>query len=153
MAESLHYRDLLRLLNDCRVEYLIVGGYAVMKYTEPLYTKDLDVWVRSSPENSARVFDALAKFGAPLQHDEITSETFSRDNIVYQIGVAPVRIDVLTSITGVRFTEAWSRRVSGNLFGVAVNFISVDDLIANKDAAGRSSDLKHLKQFRSDEDQ
>src|SRR5215471_14384024 len=98
MAESPHYKELLRILNDYEVEYLIVGGYAVMKYTEPRYTKDLDVWVHNSSQNSVRLFHALAKFGAPLKHDGVTPETFTHEKIVYQIGVAPVRIDILTNI-------------------------------------------------------
>ena len=146
MAESPHYKELLQLLNEFEVEYLIVGGFAVMKYGEPRYTKDLDVWVRNSPENSVRVVGALQKFGAPLSHDGITSETFSEKQVVYQIGVAPVRIDVLTEITGVEFGCAWSRRVESTFFGVPVHFISFDDLVANKQALGRGSDLKDLKQ-------
>ncbi len=78
MAENPHYKDLLLALNRFEVEYLIVGGYAVMKYTEPRYTKDLDVWVHNSPQNSARLFQVLAAFGAPLQHDGITPETFAK---------------------------------------------------------------------------
>src|SRR5258708_2251566 len=110
MAEAPHYKELLQLLREHHVEYLIVGGYAVMKYTEPRYTKDLDVWVNNSAQNSARVFDALVKFGAPLKHDGITPETFTQNSVVYQIGVAPVRIDFLTHITGVEFADAWRGR-------------------------------------------
>ena len=150
MAESPHYKELLQLLNAYQVEYLIVGGYAVMKYTEPLYTKDLDVWVHNSPDNSARLFNALAQFGAPLKHDGITTETFGRENIVYQIGVAPLRIDILTSITGVQFADAWSKRVESDFFGVPVHLISLGDLIANKGASGRRSDVEHLRQIRRD---
>jgi len=146
MAESPHYRELLQLLNEFEVEYLIVGGFAVMKYGEPRYTKDLDVWVYNSPQNSFRVVGALTKFGAPLDHDGITSETFAEKQVVYQIGIAPVRIDILTEITGVEFADAWRKRVASTFFGVAVHFISLDDLVANKQALGRSSDLKDLKQ-------
>ena len=110
--ESPHYRELLHTLNVFEVEYLIVGGYAVMKYTEPRYTKDLDVWVGNSPRNSVRLYDALAKFGAPLKHDGVTPETFTKDKIVYQIGVAPVRIDISTHIDGVTFDTAWKNRVA-----------------------------------------
>jgi len=84
MAEKPHYRELLQLLNDFEVEYLIVGGYAVMKYGEPRYTKDLDVWVRNSAPNSIRVVAALKQFGAPLDHDGITAETFTGKQVVYQ---------------------------------------------------------------------
>jgi hypothetical protein len=88
------------------------------------------------------VVGALTKFGAPLEHDGITSETFAEKQVVYQIGIAPVRID----ITGVEFPDAWRKRVASTFFGVPVNFISLDDLVANKQALGRSSDLKDLKQ-------
>jgi len=118
-----------------------------MKYTEPRYTKDLDVWVRKSIENSARLFKALAAFDAPLQSDGITPETFTR-NVVYQIGIAPVRIDILTSISGVEFTDAWARRVQSAIFEVPVQFISLDDLIVNKQAAGRISDVEHLQEIK-----
>jgi predicted nucleotidyltransferase len=135
----------LKLLNEFEVEYLIVGGFAVMKYGEPRYTKDLDVWVHNSAQNSLRVVGALKKFGAPLEHDGITSETFTGKQVVYQIGIAPVRIDILTEITGVQFPDSWGKRVASTFFGVPVNFISLDDLVTNKKALGRSSDLKDLK--------
>ena len=146
MAENPHYRELLQLLNEFEVEYLIVGGFAVMKYGEPRYTKDLDVWVHNSPQNSARVVGALRKFGAPLEHDGITTETFTGRQLVYQIGIAPVRIDVLTEITGVEFPDAWGKRVASTFFGVPVHFISLDDLMANKRALGRIKDHEDLKQ-------
>jgi len=130
MTESPHYKELLQALNDCQVEYLIVGGYAVMKYTEPRYTKDLDVWVHNSPPNAERLFQALAKFGAPLQNDGVTPATFLQEGVVYQIGVAPVRIDILTQITGVQFAGAWRGRIPSTIFGVPVNLISLEDLIA-----------------------
>ena len=113
MAESPHYRELLQLLNEFEVEYLIVGGFAVMKYGEPRYTKDLDVWVHNSPQNSVRVVEALKKFGAPLEHDQITPDTFNQKQVVYQIGIAPVRVDILSEITGVKFPGAWYRRDIG----------------------------------------
>jgi hypothetical protein len=130
MAENPHYRELLQLLNEFEVEYLIVGGFAVMKYGEPRYTKDLDVWVHNSRQNSVRVVEALTKFGAPLKHDGITAQTFTEKQLVYQIGIAPVRIDILTEITGVQFADAWGRRVASTFFGVPVHFIALDDLLA-----------------------
>jgi hypothetical protein len=145
MAENPHYKELLQLLNEFEVEYLVVGGFAVMKYGEPRYTKDLDVWVNNSRQNSGRIVAALKKFGAPLEHDEITAETFTEKQVVYQIGIAPVRVDILTEITGVDFPDAWSKKVASTFFGVPVHFISLDDLVANKQALGRSSDLKDLR--------
>ena len=150
MAENPHYKELLQLLNEFEVEYLIVGGFAVMKYGEPRYTKDLDVWVHNSPQNSARLVGALKKFGAPLEHDGITEETFTDKQLVYQIGIAPVRVDILTEITGVQFPDAWRERVASTFFGVPVHFISWDDLVTNKQALGRSSDLKDLRQSSKD---
>jgi len=148
MAENLHYRELLQLLNEFEVEYLIVGGFAVMKYGEPRYTNDLDIWVGNSPHNAHRVVGALKKFGAPLEHDRITAETFT-EKVVYQIGIAPVRIDILTEITAVRFDDAWRNRVVSTFFGIPVNFISLNDLMTNKKALGRTSDLKDLRQNRT----
>ncbi|MGO9939682.1 MAG: nucleotidyltransferase [Terracidiphilus sp.] len=145
MAESPHYKELLQLLNEFEVEYLIVGGYAVMKYGEPRYTKDLDVWVRNSAQNSIRVVAALKQFGAPLDHDVITAETFTGKQVVYQIGIAPVRVDILTEITAVEFSDAWQRKVASTFFGIPVHFISLDDLLTNKRALGRDSDLTDLK--------
>jgi hypothetical protein len=146
MAENPRYRELLQLLNQFEVEYLIVGGYAVMKYGEPRYTKDLDVWVHNSAPNSMRVVQALKKFGAPLDQDGIVAETFAGKQVVYQIGVAPVRVDILTDITAVEFSEAWKKKVAGSFFGVPVHFISRDDLLTNKRALGRDIDLTDLKQ-------
>jgi len=145
MAENPHYKELLQLLNEFEVEYLIVGGFAVMKYGEPRYTKDLDVWVHNSARNSLRVVGALNKFGAPLEHDGITAQTFTEKQVVYQIGIAPVRIDILTEITGVEFPSAWRKRVASTFFGVPVHFISLDDLMANKQALGRAIDVRDLK--------
>ena len=148
MAGSPHFKELLEIFNRHEVEYLIVGGYAVMRYSEPRYTKDLDVWVSSSVENSGKVFQALAQFGAPLHHDGVTEDTFTK-RVVYQLGVVPVRVDVLTHIDGVEFEEAWRNRAASTMFGVPVHFISIDDLIANKRAVGRSSDLADLDQIRN----
>ena len=146
MAENPHYKELLQLLNEFQVEYLIVGGFAVMKYGEPRYTKDLDVWVGNSAQNSQKVVQALESFGAPLDKDGIAPETFTEKQVVYQIGIAPVRIDILTEITGVEFADAWKKRVASTFFGVPVHFISFDDLVTNKRALGRSSDLRDLSQ-------
>jgi hypothetical protein len=136
-------QTLLCLLNELEVEYLIVGGFAVMKYGEPRYTKDLDVWVRNSAKNSVCVVEALAKCGIPLDHDGINAGT--EKQVCCQIGVARARTDVLTEITGVEFSDAWSKRVASTFFGVPVHFISLDDLVTDKQAMGRSDDLKDMK--------
>src|SRR5215472_2547033 len=109
--------------------------------------KTLNVWVGDSPSNSARLYQALARFGAPLEHDGITPETFAEEEIVYQIGVSPLRIDISNHIDGVTFGAAWQNRVQGSIFGVPVHFISLSDLIANNQSSGRKSDLEHLKRI------
>lgn len=101
------YKNLLKSLNAAGVRYLVVGGYAVMAYTEPRYTKDLDIWIDPERANANAVFRALAEFGAPLRG--VTAEDFTQHEIFYQLGVDPVRIDILTSVAGVEFTNAWER--------------------------------------------
>ena len=139
MSESSDFKELLRIFNEGRVEYLIVGGYAVMKHSEPRYTKDLDVWVEASPENAARVFHALKEFGAPLSN--IHEQDFTKEDLVYQIGVAPNRVDILMGISGIRFHEAWLSRVEGDFDGIPAQFISRRELIVAKRAAGRPQDV------------
>lgn len=148
MAENPDFKELLQLLNAASADYLLVGGYAVMEYSEPRYTKDLDIWVRNSVDNSAKVYRALLEFGAPLEADTVTQETFSEDEVVYQIGIVPNRIDILTTLSGLKFENAWPNRRLSEMFGVPVNFISLGDLIANKEATGRREDTLHLKELR-----
>ena len=140
------FAELLRNLESFQVKYLIVGGHAVMLYTEPRYTKDLDIWVEASEENSGRVFQALAAFGAPLK--ELAPADFAKEGSFYQLGRPPARVDVLMSIDGVRFEEAWPRRQVGTFGGVNANFISREDLIRNKLATGRALDLHDAEQLR-----
>ena len=147
MAENPDYKELLQLLTEFDVRYLIVGGYAIMKYAEPHYTKDLEIWIENSAENSLHLFEVLKRFGAPLESDKITPATFTQSDLTYQIGIAPVRIDILTRITNVQFPDAWEKRVSGTMFSVPVHFLSLDDLITNKQATGRSSDLEQLRKI------
>lgn len=139
MSVSSDFKDLLRLFNDYRVKYLIIGGYAVIKYAEPRYTKDLDVWIRADQDNATAVFQALREFGAPLAG--MTVDDFAHEGYFYQMGVPPVRVDILMSIPGLAFDEAWTRRVEAEFDGVPVLFISRADLIASKLASGRPQDL------------
>jgi hypothetical protein len=133
------FKDLLRLFNANKVRYLVVGGYAVMKYTEPRYTKDLDIWIEATPKNARAVFKALRKFEAPLE--DLTEADFAREGFFYQMGRPPARVDILMSIQGVRFADAWSNRVASDYDGVTGNVISRKDLIANKRTVGRPQDL------------
>ena len=133
------FRDLLSAFSSAEVRYLVVGGYAVTFHARPRYTKDLDVWIDPSPENAARAWRALAAFGAPLS--EVSIEDLATPQMVLQIGVAPNRIDVITSCQGLDFAAAWARRVPSEYGGVPVAFLAREDLIANKRSVGRPQDL------------
>ncbi len=133
------YRDRLSAFNEAGVRYLVVGAAAFIEHAEPRVTKDFGVWVEPTPENAARVWRALAEFGAPLAG--IRPEDFGRRDTIYQIGVPPVRIDVVTSIEAVRFPTAWRNRRRGVYQGVQTGFLGLRELIRNKRAVGRPQDL------------
>ena len=133
------FSDLLSLFNDHHVKYLVIGGYAVIRYTEPRYTKDLDLFVATDAENARAVFAALREFGAPLAG--LTEKDFAEDGYFYQMGVPPIRGDIMMGVPGVVFPDAWERREEVELGGLRVPFISRRDLITSKDAAGRPQDV------------
>lgn len=137
------FKDLLFAFNAAGVEYLIVGAHALAAHGHVRATKDLGVWVRPEPTNARKVPAALVSFGAPL-HD-LTENDLCTPGVVFQIGVAPVRIDVLTSIDGVQFGDAWKRRVEGRLSGERAFVLSRADLIANKRSTGRLQDLADIE--------
>jgi hypothetical protein len=130
-------------LSDAEVRFLIVGAYAVSAHAEPRATGDLDVWVEPTPENASRAYAALRAFGAPLH--ELGEADLAERGIVFQIGLPPRRIDLLTSITGVEFADAWPGRVAVEYAGVACHVIGRDALVANKRALGRAKDLADLE--------
>lgn len=132
------YRDMLHALLGQKVRFLLVGAYAMGTHGYPRATSDIDIWVESSPENAARVYQALSAFGAPLR--DINEGTFTEPDVVFQIGVAPRRIDIITAISGVSFTQAYEKRLTVEVEGLAIPVISRDDLIANKRATGREKD-------------
>lgn len=139
MSVSSDFKDLLKLFNQYHVRYLVIGGYAVIKYTEPRYTKDLDLWVRADQVNASAVFQALRAFGAPLVG--MTEEDFAHEGYFYQMGVSPVRVDILMSLPGLSFDQSWEQRVEANFDEIIVPFISREDLITSKLAVGRPQDL------------
>ena len=141
------FKELLSTFNEHGVKYLIVGAFAVMIYSEPRYTKDLDIWVEASMENAEKVFAALRAFGAPLT--DLTEKDFTEEGF-YQMGRPPGRIDVLLSLDGCEFDAAWTNRKSDEFRGVLVHYIGKDDLIRNKKLAGRHQDLADIEnmQFR-----
>lgn len=130
MPVNRDYRDLFAALNGAGAEYLLVGGLAVAYHAVPRYTKDVDVFVRATPENAARVHAALATFGAPLQG--LRPDDLASPDIVFQIGVEPNRIDVITSIDGVAFADAWANRKELRYGDQNVPVIGLEDLIRNK---------------------
>jgi Nucleotidyl transferase of unknown function (DUF2204) len=150
MPASSHFKELLRKLNGHQVRYLIVGAYAVMKYTEPRYTKDLDIWIEPTPENADRVFRSLAEFGAPMA--EVTTEDFTNVDLVFQIGVAPHRIDILMAVKGLDFSTAWNRRVEAAFEDVPITLVCKEDLLVSKEAAGRPQDKIDAALLRSSDD-
>jgi hypothetical protein len=116
------FKELLKLFNVRKVRYLVVGGHAMMKYTEPRCTKDLDVWVEAAPKNARKVLSALREFGAPLAG--LAEADFAKEGSFYQMGRPPARVDILMSIEGVHFADAWPRRVATDFDGVAAHVIA-----------------------------
>ena len=145
------FSDLLRLFNAERVRYLVIGGYAVIQYAEPRFTADLDLWTSTDPCNAGAVYRALREFGAPLSG--LTVDDFAEEGYFYQMGVPPTRVDVLMGIPGVEFEAAWERRVEVDFDGLAVPFISRDDLIAAKRASGRPQDMMDVQSLLRIDDQ
>jgi len=134
--------DLLRAFAAADVRFLVVGAYALAHHGRPRATGDLDVWVDPTPTNAPRIMRALAAFGAPL-HD-VAEDDFARPGIVFQIGVPPRRIDILTELTDVSFDEAWPDRESGRFGDLVVDFIGREAFVRNKRATGRPRDLADL---------
>jgi predicted nucleotidyltransferase len=133
------FSDLLRIFNDNRVRYLVIGGYAVIQYAEPRFTKDLDVWISTDAENADAVYKSLHEFGAPLTG--LTVKDFAEEGFFFQMGVPPIRVDVLMGIPGATFDECWKRKVESDFDGLKVCFISKEDLIVAKRASARPQDL------------
>lgn len=139
MLTNPNFKELLSLFKKHRCEYLVVGGYAVMKYSEPRFTKDLDIVIATHNKNAVSIFNALKEFGAPLKN--LSEQDFMKEGYFYKMGQPPLRIDILMSIPGITFSEAWRRRVTEDVDGVEMHFISREDLIVAKQAAGRPQDL------------
>jgi hypothetical protein len=135
--------DLLRAFTAADVRFLIVGAYALAVHGRPRATDDLDVWIDATPDNAPRVMRALAAFGAPMT--EIGEADFARPGVVYQIGVAPGRIDILTELSGVVFADAWRDRIRRPFGELQVDFIDREAFVRNKRATGRLRDLSDIE--------
>jgi hypothetical protein len=140
------FRDLLRVFNEEKVRYLVVGGYALIKHSEPRYTKDLDLWVSPDEENAKHVFQALIKYGAPVS--SMSPVDFTREGYFFTMGLAPNRIDILFDMKGLTFDAAWQRRVCDLNGDIEICFLSRVDLIINKEAVGRKQDLADVEKLR-----
>jgi hypothetical protein len=149
MLTSPDFKDLLKIFKKHNIRYLIVGGYAVMKYTEPRFTKDLDVFIATDKENADRVYSALKEFGAPLEN--LSSEDFAHKGYFYQMGRSPLRVDIMMSIPGIEFDEAWKDREFVKLDDLCIPFISRSNLIRTKEASGRPQDKIDLEQLKQAE--
>lgn len=136
------YRDMLSTLDDADVEYLVIGAYAVAAHGHPRATGDIDLWVRPTSDNAGRVHRALDAFGVPLSNIDV--QDFQAPDLVFEIGVAPRRIDILTSAEGLTFDVAWRDRLIVELEGVSVPVLSKEHLIQNKRALGRHQDLADI---------
>jgi len=140
------YKDILQLLLKDKVKFLVVGAYALGVHGYPRATGDIDIWVEPSQENAQKVYVVLGKFGSPIK--EISMETFSTKGIIFQIGVPPRRIDLITEIDGVKFENAYKNRKVISLQNLKVPFLSLKDLILNKQSTGREKDLLDVKYLK-----
>ena len=139
------FKEFLRSLKVHKVRYLLIGGYAVGYHGFPRATMDIDVWVEPTDRNAERVTSALRAFG--FGSDKLTKDLFLEPGIIARMGLPPMRIEILTSISGVEFGEAYEERISGVLDGIPVDVISLHHLKANKAAAGRARDLADLEEL------
>ena len=148
--EGLHedFRELLVLLVEAGVEFVIVGAYALALHGAPRASGDIDLFVRPKRENAERVYQALARFGAPRDAANVAPDDFTRPGMVYQIGLPPRRIDILTEISGLTFDEVWASRETTELEGRRVAFIGREAFLRNKQAAGRPKDLADAARLR-----
>jgi hypothetical protein len=144
LSRDLH--EFLELLNSNEVDYLVVGAFAVSYHGFPRYTADIDLFIKTSPTNADRLLRALSEFG--FRSIGINAEDLQTNDRVIQLGVRPNRIDLLTSISGVTYEEAWKTRSSGLLEGVPLSFIGRDALLRNKESTGRAKDRGDAEELR-----
>lgn len=138
--------DFIELLNKNEVEYMVIGAHALAFHGRPRHTGDLDIWINPANENAEKMLEVIAEFGfASLG---LKKEDFLNDNCVTQLGYPPLRIDILNAISGVQFEEAFNNKINADVDGLLINFINVDDFIANKQASGRKKDLGDIEALK-----
>ena len=140
------YRDILQSLSDEDVDFILVGAYALASHGYPRATMDIDIWVRATPDNAEKVYRALSEFGAPM--DAVSVSDFSEEGVIFQIGVAPRRIDIITRISGVNYIEASAAADSVEIDGLTIKILSAEHLIRNKLATGRPKDIDDAENLR-----
>lgn len=143
MGVNPDFKDLFSAFCDADVRFLVVGAHAVIFHSVPRYTKDLDVWVEPTRPNATRAFEALARFGAPL--DGVSVEDLCNTQTVIQLGIEPNRIDVMTDVAGIPFEDAWNRRSTSTYGDVPIAVLGRDDVLHAKRAAGRPQDLLDIE--------
>lgn len=139
------FRDMVAALQAEEAVFMIVGAHAMAVHGVPRATGDFDIWIRPDPENAQRVFRALEEFGAPLAATDLQVEDLSKPGTVYQIGLPPRRIDLLTEIDGVNFDEAWQSKTISQVYALEAPFLGRDALLRNKKASGRPKDLVDVR--------
>jgi hypothetical protein len=141
------YKDMLLALSDEKVKFLLVGAYALAAHGYLRATIDIDIWIMPSPQNADAALRALRRFGAPLHN--LTREDLLKEGTIFQIGVAPRRIDIITAASDLRFEETYRRALITKIEGIVVHIPSIDDLIRNKKASGRTKDLADAEELES----
>ena len=141
------YKEMLQILLSNKAKFLVVGAYAMGAYGYPRATEDFDIWVEASSTNSKLIYESIAEFGAPL--NGISQEAFSKEGIIFQIGVPPRRIDIITKIDGVDFKQAYNDKEDIEIEDLIIPFISKDNLIKNKESTGRDKDILDVKYLKN----
>ena len=144
-----HYKDILSILSEKKVKFLLVGAYAMAVHGFPRSTMDIDIFIMPDPENAPLVFQALEDFGAPVS--DLSIEDLKKEDLIFQIGVAPCRIDIITSIDGIKFEDAYIRSEIVDIEGISIHVLSKQDLIINKRASGRKRDIADIEMLESEE--
>jgi predicted nucleotidyltransferase len=139
------FKEFLKLLKEYDVRYLLIGGYAVGYHGYARATGDMDIWIAIHPDNAHKMVAVLKTFG--FDHTDLNAELFLRENKIIRMGVPPVRLEIITSISGVEFDECYQARVVDELDGVEVNLIDLENLKKNKKASGRSKDIADLEKL------
>ncbi|MCY7362616.1 MAG: hypothetical protein LH629_11215 [Ignavibacteria bacterium] len=140
------YREFIELLKEKEVEYIVVGAFAMAFHGHPRFTGDIDFWVRNTESNALKVYSAIIEFGFPPEN--LKESDFTSDDLIFQMGYPPVRIDVLTSIEALDFEECYNRKDVKLIDDLRIPFLSIDDLKKNKEAVGRKKDLADLEELK-----